>query len=92
MGASDIPRSKPGICFPSSNTTHVHAVFYPTGPKEQVFQFYFPSPEKVRNIFETRFSHIVQPETWRPLSEEEGAKECLELAAKLRYILSIIVH
>jgi len=50
MGAADIPRPKPGICFPSSNTTHVHAVFYPTGPNEQIFQFYFAAPEKVDSV------------------------------------------
>lgn len=71
MGAASIPRSKPGICFPSSKTTRCHAVFYPTGPAEQIFQIYFPiMPER--------------PETWRPLSEEEGRFECEALANKLK--------
>lgn len=35
MGAAPLPRGQ-GICFPSSITSHCHAVFYPTGTNEQV--------------------------------------------------------
>ncbi|KAI9366858.1 hypothetical protein DFJ73DRAFT_5962 [Zopfochytrium polystomum] len=69
MGAADVPRSLRGICFPSSSTSKFHACYYPTGPEEQIFQIYFPTPEK--------------PETWKALSEEEGRLECEDLAAKM---------
>ena len=70
MGAAPIPRAMRGICFPSSSKSQCHACYYPTGPEEQIFQLYFPSPEK--------------PETWKPLSPEEGRKECMELAEKMK--------
>lgn len=53
-----------------SDATFYSAVFYPSGPREQVFQFYFAGPER--------------PETWRPLTAEEGAVECRALAEKLK--------
>lgn len=70
MGASDIPRPMRGICFPSSSTTKCHACYYPTSSSEQIFQIYFPTP-------------IENPESWGTLSEEEGHKECMDLATKL---------
>jgi 2-polyprenyl-6-methoxyphenol hydroxylase-like FAD-dependent oxidoreductase len=70
MGAAKVKRPYRGICFPSSSTTKCHACYYPTADDEQIFQIYFPSPENV--------------ETWGTLSPEEGKKECLELAEKLR--------
>ncbi|KAJ3410981.1 hypothetical protein HDV05_002958 [Chytridiales sp. JEL 0842] len=70
MGASPTPRTKRGICFPSSSTSKFHACYYPTGPSEQIFQIYFPTPEK--------------PETWKALSPAEGAQECKDLAARMK--------
>jgi 2-polyprenyl-6-methoxyphenol hydroxylase-like FAD-dependent oxidoreductase len=52
-----------GICFPSSSTTNCHACYYPCNDKEIIFQLYFPTEER--------------PETWKPLTGEEGKKECL---------------
>ncbi len=31
MGSADMPRPQPGICFPSSEPSRCHAVYYPTG-------------------------------------------------------------
>jgi salicylate hydroxylase len=48
------------------------AVFYPTGPAEQVFQIYFRGPER--------------PETWRTMTPDEGAIECADLARRLECV------
>jgi len=69
MGAAAIPRPCRGICFPSSATSKIHAVFYPTGESEQVFQLYIPCPER--------------PETWGPLPREEAKKECERVARQM---------
>lgn len=71
MGAADLPR-EPGICFPTSPASGFHAVFYPTGANEQVFQVFFPVEER--------------PETWRPLTPEEATKECNELAERMEAV------
>ena len=69
MGAANVARPFRGICFPSSSTSKCHACYYPTGDDEQVFQLFFPSPEK--------------PETWGALSAEDAKQECQDLADKL---------
>ncbi|KAI8906950.1 hypothetical protein EDD86DRAFT_210160 [Gorgonomyces haynaldii] len=68
MGAAPIAKQSKieGICFPSSQTSKCHACYYPANDEEIIFQIYFPTEEK--------------PETWKPLSPEEGRKECVELA------------
>jgi salicylate hydroxylase len=68
MGAADVER-EPGICFPASPQNGLHATYYPTGVKEQIFQVYYPIEER--------------PETWKALTAEEGAKECQELADRM---------
>ncbi|KAJ1559104.1 hypothetical protein HK405_011991 [Cladochytrium tenue] len=70
MGVADIPREKRGICFPSSATSGFHACYYPTGPEEQIFQIFFPTPER--------------PESWKALTAEEGREECYALAEKMK--------
>lgn len=67
---------KDGICLLSSTTTKCHACYYPTGENEQVFQIYFATPEK--------------PETWKPLSAQEGTLECEQLAQILEYFLFLL--
>lgn len=71
MGTAKVPASQRGICFPASSTTKNHACFYPVGEAEQVFQLYYPAPS-------------MADEVWGTLSAEEGAKQCAELATKLR--------
>uniref|UniRef100_A0A7S2MSZ9 FAD-binding domain-containing protein n=1 Tax=Helicotheca tamesis TaxID=374047 RepID=A0A7S2MSZ9_9STRA len=71
MGVAEMPRPVRGICFPSSSTTKCHMCTYPTGDNETVFQIYFPTPRE-------------NPDSWGLLSEEEGRKECSELAVRLR--------
>ncbi len=165
MGAAAIPRPVSGICFPSSSTTKCHAVFYPTGPHEQVrkrcmshlshascvacifniiivircvftprcvnFAHNFDDACALTNFFVCyvsfigvmsdpcielpsfcrtsiiTFSHILlmcmcvqvfqmyfpmpeRPETWRPLSAQEGRAECAELANKLQYAFTTL--
>lgn len=71
MGSAPIAQksSLEGICFPSSSTTNCHACYYPCNDKEVIFQLYFPTEEK--------------PETWKPLTGEEGKKECMTLHSVL---------
>ncbi|KAJ1556953.1 hypothetical protein HK405_001289, partial [Cladochytrium tenue] len=69
MGASAVPRTERGICYPTSSRSAVHACYYATGPSEQVFQIFAVAPE--------------QKETWRALTPDEGRQECLDLAEKM---------
>ena len=70
MGAADVPAARGrGISFPASAASGFHAVYYPTGEREQVFQVFFSVEER--------------PETWRPLGAEEGAAECRSLADRM---------
>lgn len=67
MGCSSYPGSE-GIKFATSQEG-VHAVFFNTAPNEQIWQIFFPTPER--------------PETWRPLTEAEGKQECNDLMAQM---------
>jgi salicylate hydroxylase len=73
MGLAECPKEEQGICSPSATTTKCHAVFFPTGEKEQCFQFYFPVPKDQAD-----------PGNWGTLSEGAGKEECQKLAQRLR--------
>lgn len=72
MGIAECDAEKKGISFPSSNRD-VHAVFFPTGPNEQCFQFHFPIEEKDADRM-----------NWGNLSQSVGQQDCKLLAEKLR--------
>lgn len=44
MGTATVPQHQSGLCLPFSTTTKCHGALYPTGMKEQCFQFHFPTP------------------------------------------------
>ncbi|KXS13531.1 FAD/NAD(P)-binding domain-containing protein [Gonapodya prolifera JEL478] len=69
MGSADMPRSKPGICFPTGPNRR-HGVWYPVGPNEQVFQIYTVTP--------------MNPESWKALTPAEAEVEKRQLCASLR--------
>jgi salicylate hydroxylase len=62
MGITNVgqPEGQRGIHLPCS-TNGVHAVFFPTSPTEQCFQFHFPIPKDKSD-----------PTTWTTLSNEEN--------------------
>ena len=69
MGIADCPPEQRGLRFPSSHKDGCHAVFFPTGPNEQCFQFHWPIPEAESN-----------QQNWGNLTDEMSQKECAELA------------
>ena len=73
MGLAPCPKKTKGISFPSSDRKDFHAVFFPTGPDEQCFQFHFPVAEEKADKL-----------NWGNLSQTVGQQECQALAAKLR--------
>ena len=72
MGLAQCPAEEKGICFPSSDKDDFHAVFFPTGEKEQCFQFHFPIKEENANQL-----------NWGNLSNRVGQEECKKLAETL---------
>uniref|UniRef100_A0A7S3L7S1 FAD-binding domain-containing protein n=1 Tax=Amphora coffeiformis TaxID=265554 RepID=A0A7S3L7S1_9STRA len=73
MGLAPCPKKTKGISFPSSDRKDFHAVFFPTGPDEQCFQFHFPVAEEKADKL-----------NWGNLSQTVGQQECRALAAELR--------
>lgn len=73
MGISATPSQVRGICLPSSSTSHCHGAFFPTGEKEQCFQFHFPIQ-----------SEDADEGNWGTLSDEVGKEECRKLVEQLR--------
>ena len=73
MGLSKCTKKNTGISFPSSDKEDFHAVFFPTGPNEQCFQFHFPIDESNADKL-----------NWGNLSQTVGQQECLKLATELR--------
>ena len=73
MGLAECTKTTKCISFPSSDRKNFHAVFFPTGPNEQCFQFHFPVEEKDADKL-----------NWGNLSQEVGQQECQKLAKTLR--------
>mmetsp|Transcript_11798 Transcript_11798/g.24314 ORF Transcript_11798/g.24314 Transcript_11798/m.24314 type:complete len:360 (+) Transcript_11798:323-1402(+) len=73
MGISETPSQVRGISLPSSSTSHCHGAFFPTGDKEQCFQFHFPIK-----------SEDADEGNWGTLSDEVGKEECSKLVEQLR--------
>ena len=73
VGLAKCSKKTKGISFPSSDRKDFHAVFFPTGPDEQCFQFHFPVPEAQADKL-----------NWGNLSQTVGQDECRKLAIQLR--------
>jgi 2-polyprenyl-6-methoxyphenol hydroxylase-like FAD-dependent oxidoreductase len=73
MGMSDCPSPREGISFPSSESTHVHSVYFPTGENEQCFQIHFPIEKD-----------DADKSNWGNLSIVDGREEFAKIASKLR--------
>jgi 2-polyprenyl-6-methoxyphenol hydroxylase-like FAD-dependent oxidoreductase len=74
MGTASIPRLTRGIDFPSSATSKCHGCFFPTGEREQCFQFHFPVP-----FAKAKDNH----DSWANLSDKVGSEERQKLVELL---------
>jgi 2-polyprenyl-6-methoxyphenol hydroxylase-like FAD-dependent oxidoreductase len=73
MGIADCSTQQRGLSFPSSHLDGRHAVFFPTGPNEQCFQFHWPTPKEEAN-----------EQNWGNLTDAMTQQDCAELAEKLK--------